>query len=1168
MHVQLAAAEVATAEVFIANSTPAACTKAQSSLLTTARPSTGQPSILQASSQHCLSLAQMATDPYLLQERVQPDKGTGLWELLVDADSPSVPCSPESREGCDAILSPSDSGRVPCMATQGLRPTAPEPRKASFLLPSLQQPDLATADAQLKARSNFAQTQSVAASDCSLHAAHVKQDRQQQKQHSAGCKDLIWEDPWQQRRPASAGQQLQRQLQQSQQQLLQSQEEHKQRIAQAFGQCISGEAPVHPAQQAANKGYPQPEAHWQGQFLGSEIGIVQPSSPQLRPQPVSDMEAALPLRKQQQQRAQAELLKSEQQQQAKVDNQQQILEEGDQQQLETSAQQTVLSLARRVLGHSLAEAAPRRSCAFELKTESMLNRMQALAGEHCSVHVRLRQLLSACMACASADEHLDLLASHSISRHSKCCRPLLQFLYSLEQTEHSTAAKMCNKIVLPNMNSAVAAMVEALYAACCNAGLMLHAGKGTSRHCRVMSSLDMNEYFGQVANHSPTQQFPAGPHSAAKEDSLAELSLLSSELENFSAPLPDSFVEECDFNQLASQVHDEPQQKPQRTASASALVSAKAASANQFLDHFAAAPITLSSSNRAVGAWHDANRAQTCGKECSNYGAALASHSSSYPIGMDIGSSRHPIKQSTDAAPESRNTDSFPAEASVLATSWPGMSHAPKLRHGRQLRQAAAEAAAVAAGQAARAESAVRLMTPPTIAFHSKAAQHAIAATEAAAALAAITADEGRNSGAAISPVHRAGLHGAQVGAEMEEDHMQGAAEQSDAPTSRQGHLHASAPASPMALGRCTSALLGKACQGLGGAIGKHAGCSLDSADFHAPAYLGVQYTTRSLHTDADTSAGVRLLVRTVSAPSTPVSAGKAVKNVGQQPLVALSGHHVHEQRQHQQLWQQQQQQQDVHGNQKQRSHLRQHGGPSQAQISRSVVRAQQVSMSSTEDPFTASEQFPICPELSLSLSLPSTRAPPQCIDQLANAAVMQQQQAAVLDKQHTRQRQKRQQSVEEGVTNVAEQEHSAATQSDSCLDSSKDLRHVNQQPAVELSSLTEDEFWKAARADLLDTAEAVRRTSRSSDLIASTPVRALRLPTAASKIQPHLTPPSGITPLLGKLQQTCAAMSGICHCIPCAHMLVLTMVKYLCLAHEGSINDSSLFASLATCLF
>ena len=119
----------------------------------------------------------------------------------------------------------------------------------------------------------------------------------------------------------------------------------------------------------------------------------------------------------------------------------------------------------------------------------------------------------------------------------------------------------------------------------------------------------------------------------------------------------------------------------------------------------------------------------------------------------------------------------------VSSSAWPATAAGAsqyRLRHGSALRTAASEAAATAARLAAKAEGAGQT-TPLCIAFQSKAAQHAEAAVQAASALAALTA-------AANTPAHLC----------SQRQHLTGVVQAAGVVPHNMGHLPASAPSSPM----------------------------------------------------------------------------------------------------------------------------------------------------------------------------------------------------------------------------------------------------------------------------------------------------------------------------------------------------------------------------------
>lgn len=527
----------------------------------------------------------------------------------------------------------------------------------------------------------------------------------------------------------------------------------------------------------------------------------------------------------------------------------------------------------------------------------------------------------------------------------------------------------------------------------------------------------------------------------------------------------------------------------------------------------------------------------------------------------------HEVKQST------RQAHFLPSAASTRATSWPVVTHASKLRHGEQLRQAAAEAAATAAGQAARAESSVRLKTPPTIAFHSMAARHAMVAAEAAAAAAAVTA-ACRIFGTAIHPQHSAGQLGAH--SSLPEGHAQGRARQLLDPASRAGRFHASAPASPVHRGKRRASALQQAGHGLFDIESQCVGCSLDLADVYGR--LRYQHASREESPGLQRPLGNEVLPYAASAPASPVRHRTAVTSIRQyqqlpieqqSPLASCNDRLSLAAQPHQLL-----QQQSVQGtaagwrqqttasqqrlscdpaqHSRQPVQIPQHGQGSapiqQAQPAKRRQQAQHAQQATwhqeqaqpIEDPFQASDRFPVCPELSL---LPSSSnqqhrqqgfltdsthyftAPRNLCCQTVKPAA----------RVHAHQMRHGSTAADAAVTAVLGD--SMAVETNSCLEPIRtrcdEAVTVPAQPSGRadrvgdlLRSLTEEEFWEAARAELLDSADAVRQRSCMSQLQAGSPRKMPELPAHDGRSQNTPDPrkctgqllPSGITPLLGKL--------------------------------------------------
>lgn len=470
---------------------------------------------------------------------------------------------------------------------------------------------------------------------------------------------------------------------------------------------------------------------------------------------------------------------------------------------------------------------------------------------------------------------------------------------------------------------------------------------------------------------------------------------------------------------------------------------------------------------------------------------------------------------------------------------WPRVSHVSKLRHGEQLRRAAAEAAAAAAGQAARAESAVRLHTPPTIAFHSAAAEHAMLAAEAAAANAAVTANSTIQA-AVVSSKHRAGHCKAQ---------LLGWEGQLPAPALKGGRLHASAPTSPVRCGRHHSSAL-QANQGLLDMMDVQ--CtrrSRDSADVHAPddAQAQHQHASRGNSSDMHELLGKDLLPRTASAPATHVTIRSAQGTarqdrqllVAQQPSLSPGSNGLLGDAQHHHM----PQKQSMQGRKMEAT------APQRGQHAQQATWEQE-GIQAMEDPFKASEHFSICPEL--CLSLPNT---------LPNSDRQDSQQACLLTdctnqlagrQNHHRQIVRSSPSLcsllcpRPDVAETSGLKGSMGTQQGTCQEDNRRRCELalslqaefkrQAEPGTELlSSLTEDEFWEAARAELLDTAEPVRHKSCIGELDSPCPITMCGLPVIADEKQ-HTPQPmmstgpassSGISPLLGKspVQARCTGL-------------------------------------------
>lgn len=169
-------------------------------------------------------------------------------------------------------------------------------------------------------------------------------------------------------------------------------------------------------------------------------------------------------------------------------------------------------------------------------------------------------------------------------------------------------------------------------------------------------------------------------------------------------------------------------------------------------------------------------------------------------------------------------------------------------------------------------------------------------------------------------------------------------------------------------------------------------------------------------------------------------------------------------------------------------------------QLSSSPVEKQ----SMTEDPFRASLAFPVLTDFASTQEMPDTIGTVGCSN-VASAGNAMQRGGAVSPCKHV-------QHLNEGT---AQHEYTASGLPHKM---SRSARQVPQAEfatpvrAAVLSSLGEQEFWEAARADLLDTAEAAEHPIHARAVL--TPVH---MPALASGWNMRH---SGITPLLGESLQ------------------------------------------------
>ncbi len=557
----------------------------------------------------------------------------------------------------------------------------------------------------------------------------------------------------------------------------------------------------------------------------------------------------------------------------------------------------------------------------------------------------------------------------------------------------------------------------------------------------------------------------------------------------------------------------------------------------------------------------------------------------STPAGIPAGTQQTAAAAAAATASAATDTGKAGTRPSAVQGAWPLMPHVTKLRHGQQLRQAAAEAAAVAAGQAAKAESAVPLRTPPTIAFNSKAARHAMAAAEAAAAAASLTGGQvmhavtggqeepnqgcsgqglraGRlhasapastmNAGKQGSSVFHQACHGLSAAVGRRTDCISdvvvvGAPQYVGGPVCK-GQLHNTAWQSCSAGGMTGSASAPNSPQPV-----KHAaGVESHRAAFAQSQQSGVPHH-KALQQPLDVTAqqAKSLSEGQVTSGSDPQLGGHSSQNQGWQ--------HDKEEEQSPPEAQQWFQHESKLG-----SHLASTWQQQQEEEQRMPPEVQQGCKGGSqlgsrwqqqegEDPFKASAMFPVYAELAGSSNASGSSPLTDCTNQLARTGIHSHQHALV---QHTFAQSRHRRHASKSAADVSKVADTALA----LHQASAKGRHTysGQQacgsvPAAEpmpaqrltcsasdaaaaLTSLSEEDFWQAARADLMDTAETVKHKSRLCDALlkSSTPVRLHQMKALSGSIAQTPKPGmreahySGITPLLGMLIPACSSKQSL----------------------------------------
>ncbi len=195
------------------------------------------------------------------------------------------------------------------------------------------------------------------------------------------------------------------------------------------------------------------------------------------------------------------------------------------------------------------------------------------------------------------------------------------------------------------------------------------------------------------------------------------------------------------------------------------------------------------------------------------------------------------------------------------------------------------------------------------------------------------------------------------------------------------------------------------------------------------------------------------------------------------------------------------------------------------------------------EDPFKASAMFPVYAELAGSSNASGISPLTDCTNQLASTGIRSHQHGLV-QRTFAQSRQRRRASKPAaGVSKVADsalalhqasaKERCAYSWQQACGPTpaaepmpAQRLTCSASDAAAALTSLSEEDFWQAARADLTGTVETVKHKSRLCDGLsqASTPVKVHQMKALSGSMAQtpeaamHQAHYSGITPLLGML--------------------------------------------------
>ena len=555
-------------------------------------------------------------------------------------------------------------------------------------------------------------------------------------------------------------------------------------------------------------------------------------------------------------------------------------------------------------------------------------------------------------------------------------------------------------------------------------------------------------------------------------------------------------------------------------------------------------------------------------------------------------------QQTAAAATAATDTGKAGTRPFAVQGAWPLLPHVTKLRHGQQLRQAAAEAAAVAAGQAAKAESAVPLRTPPTIAFNSKAARHAMAAAEAAAAAASLTGGQVMHATAGSQEEPNEGCIG--QGQRAGRLHASAPVSPVNAGKQRSSVLHKACHGLSAAVGRrtdCSSDIVNVSDP-------QYVGGPDDKGQLHNTAWQSCSANGMTGSASAPNSplpvkhaAGVESQRATCAQSQ---QSGVLHHKALQQPLdmtaqqakslserqawpsgsdPQLGGHSPQDQG-----WQQEEEQEQSppkslqwsrHDSKlgshsastwQQQQEEEQWMHPEVQQGCQGGSRLEpQWQQEEGEDPFRASAMFPVYAELTGSSNASGSSPMTDCTNQLASTGIHSHQHKLVQHKFAQSRHRRHASKYAADVSKVADSEfalHQAFAKQKCAYSSQQACGSV---PAAEpmaaqrltcsasdaaaaLTSLSEEDFWQAAQADLTDTVETVKHKSRLCDACsqASTPEKVHQMKALSGSIAQtpkpgtHEAHYSRITPLMGMLMlpvpasKACSSSQVVLHTVLC----------------------------------